>query len=191
MFSPNKTLHGGEARKGRRKIARPLATDGRFMHVVFRSSKAVGKNSFQHGDNPRKICLILDRVQEETKVEVRKFRNVGNHFHLLVRSNDARLLRLFLKLFPQKVALLISGAKKGAAKGKFFDHTAFTRVVDWGRDYANVIRYLIKNSFEELGYSSKEVKELFQILCTHPINRMHYLADMNYRGQTLPSPFWE
>jgi len=174
-----------------RKVARPLATDGRFMHVVFRSTKAVGKKDFRYGENYRKICAILDSVGRQTDVEVKKFRNVGNHFHFLIRSREANSLRQFLKLLPQKVALLISGAKKGSPKGRFFDLTAFTRIVEWGRDYANVIRYIIKNGLEELGHSKAEVREFFRILRTDPANQKFYIEDMRYRGEPVPRPVWE
>jgi len=188
MFSANKTRHGGDTRIGMRKVARPLATDGRFMHVVFRSTQAVGEKDFRYGDNYQKIREILDFVGRKTGVELGKFRNVGNHFHFLIRSLDANSLRRFLKLFPQKVALYMTGAKKGHPKGRFFDLTPFSRIVEWGRDYATVIRYFIKNGLEEIGHSKKEVKALYHFLCTDPANQRLFVADMYYRGETIFPP---
>jgi REP element-mobilizing transposase RayT len=172
---------------GRRKVARPIACD-RMMHVVYRSSKATGEMSFRHPRNRQRINEIVDKTSFETGVELKRFRNVGNHFHFLVRAKSPEQMRRFLRLIPQRVALAITGAKKGKPYGKFFDETVFSRIVNWGYDYANVEAYLLKNAFEEMGYSARQVREFYNIVRTHPVNKMLYLQDVAYRGKSIHPP---
>lgn len=179
-----KTEHGGSVRKGMRKCARPLRTD-RLMHVVFRSSLATGERSFLRPANAAKIAEILDRTVGESGVRIKRYRNVGNHFHFLVRGEGPGELRKFFRLFPQRVALALGGAKKGRPRGKFFDETVYSRVVEWGTDYANVEDYLVKNAFEQLGFSATEVRALYRQVKTLPVNRMLYLERVHYRGKDL------
>jgi REP element-mobilizing transposase RayT len=176
-----------DARVGRRKVARPIACD-RLMHIVYRSSKAKGEMTFHHPKNRRRIEEIVGQTTLETGVELKRFRNVGNHFHFLVRARTPEQMRKFLRLLPQRVALAITGAKKGSPHGKFFDETVFSRTVNWGYDYANVEAYLLKNAFEEMGYSAKQVREFYNIVRTHPVNRMLYLQDVAYRGKPTHPP---
>lgn len=184
MFPGNQTSHGGSARKGRRKIARPLCTD-RFLHVVYRAKRAKGERSFLLPENARAVAEILDRTVAETSVTVKRYRNVGNHFHLLVKGTSPEALRRFFRLFPQRVALAVTGAKKGAPRGRFFDEVVFTRVVEWGSDYANVERYLVKNAFEQLGFAAAEVREMMHAVRTLPANRERYRRDLAYRGEDI------
>lgn len=61
------------------------------------------------------------------------------------------------------IALIVTGAKKGAALTKneadrgFWDHLAFTRIVRFGSDFEGVARYLIQNLFEAAGVPMKKL----------------------------------
>lgn len=77
------TAYGGRLlcyRRGRAR-GRPVYP-GQSMHLVLRSSKAVGTWSFKRPHNERKIDGILKRFAEKHGVRVHAVANVGNHLHL-------------------------------------------------------------------------------------------------------------
>ena len=47
--------------------------------------------------------------------------------------------------------MLVTGARKGQAVGKFWDELAFSRILGWGREFERVKSYLTKNILEGLG----------------------------------------
>ena len=143
--------HGGIVRKGRRKIARPIATK-KTMHLVFRAVKAKGKKSFLHEKHKGLIHLLLVDVAEHFQVKIHRYENVGNHLLLLVRVKKREHLQGFLRVFPQRVMFLITGARKGNPMGRFWDYIAYSRVVSWGREFRVLKNYLWKNAMEVFGY---------------------------------------
>lgn len=149
-YKVNLTRHGGGERAGKRKIARPIHVR-KLLHVTFRSSRARGKWNFLLGKNALAIEKSLQTVSRRFGVKVRRFQNVGNHFHLLIQGKSRADIQNFLRLFPQLVMFSITNARKGTPVGKFWDDLAFSRVVEWGRDWRNVHNYLEKNKFEALG----------------------------------------
>jgi hypothetical protein len=68
--------------------------------------------------------------------------------HLNLRFRKRENLQRFFKEFAGRVAFSITGARKTQARGRFWDHTLFTRIVEWGRDFAGLNRYFTKNFFE-------------------------------------------
>jgi hypothetical protein len=148
--------HGGIVRKGRRKLRRPLDTK-RSLHVVLRSSKARGGNSFLHRRNKGTIHLLLIDTAARYGIKIYGYENVGNHIHLVIRGRTRRCLQAFLKVFPQRLMFQVTGARKGQPRGRFFDAIAYSRVVAWGREFKIVKDYLWKNRLEALGFSAMTI----------------------------------
>ncbi len=151
-LSKNPTAHGGVVRQGKRKCARPIAVK-RPMHLVLRSTKARGAWSFLHKRNKGGIHLLLLDCADRFGVKVFRYENVGNHLHLLVQARSRKSLQHFLKVFPQRVMFAVTGARCGRPQGRFFDFIAFSRVVEWGREFKVLQNYLWKNAMEALGFS--------------------------------------
>jgi REP element-mobilizing transposase RayT len=137
--------HGGVQRAGKRKTFRPLDPK-RPLHVVLKSSRARGAWSLLAHE--RVVKTTLDRTARKHGVRVLQFVNVGNHLHLNLRFRKRENLQRFFKEFAGRVAFSITGARKTQARGRFWDHTLFTRIVEWGRDFAGLNRYFTKNFFE-------------------------------------------
>lgn len=148
--------HGGELAKNRRKTLRPLDPK-QALHVVLRSSQARGRWSMLDRKHSRHIHDFTHRLAERKGVRIYRFANVGNHVHLLVRARSRRSFQAFLRELSGGIALIVTGARKGASLRKnetgrgFWDYLAFTRIVKWGRDFDGMERYLIKNLFEAMG----------------------------------------
>jgi REP element-mobilizing transposase RayT len=148
--------YGGSVRKGRRKVRRPFDAK-RPMHLVMRSGRAKGGWSFLHRRNKGAIHTLLVDLCGRYGVKLYRYENVGNHLHLIVRFPSRRELRAFLRVFAQGVMFLVTGARKGQPKGRFFDAIAYTRVVNWGREFTILKNYLWKNALEALGFGADEI----------------------------------
>ena len=84
-------------------------------------------------------------------IRVYEFANAKNHLHLLVRARRRDCFQAFLRAFAGMVARLVTGARRGHPVGRFWDELAYSRVVQWGREFFEVRRYVIKNEDEARG----------------------------------------
>jgi REP element-mobilizing transposase RayT len=152
-FLPKTELsHGGDTREGKRKIRRPFDPK-KAVHVTLRSTRARGAWSMLRRENKGRVLALVHRSSECHRIQVHRFENVGNHLHLLVSAGSRRDFQGFLRVLAGQIAFLVTGARKGnpIPGGRFWDKLAYSRVVQRGRDFKNVIRYLSKNAWESLG----------------------------------------
>ena len=108
-----------------------------------------------HPSRSRVIRAIVYRAAKRHGIILQRYVCVGNHLHLLLRTKSHRMLqarpalRAFLREVSGLVARAVTGAKKGVpAGGRFWDHLAWSRIVDWGRDLLTIGKYFEKN-FQE------------------------------------------
>ncbi len=153
--------YGGEdhERSGKRKTARPF-DPGKLLHITMRSSQAVDERSMLHPKRARIIKNIVYKAALRRGVVIKKYVCVGNHLHLLIQTKARRMiharpaLRAFLREVGGLIARVMTGAEKGrplsalAVGQKFWDHLAWSRVVEWGRDLLGVGRYFLKNEYD-------------------------------------------
>jgi REP element-mobilizing transposase RayT len=151
--------HGGTTRLGKRKIARPLTTK-KPLHVIFRATKARGLLSFMHRKNKADIHILLLDTAKRFGIRIDRYENVGNHIHLVMQGKKRAQIQAFLRVFPQRVMFHVTGACKGNPQGRFFDYIAYSRVVEWGREFKIVTTYLLKNALEALSLSRLYLKPL-------------------------------
>jgi len=142
-----RTRHGGDLRKGQRKLWRPF-DPRRPLHLTLRSERAKGHWSLLDCKNERRIRHLVYRFAEKNRVRIHKYANSGNHLHLLVQSKDQEAFQRFLKTISGLIARAVTGARKGKPAGKFWDSLAWTRVVNWGRDFRRVLDYVLMNEME-------------------------------------------
>lgn len=145
-----KFFGGVYLRKSHAKAKRPVTTK-RSMHLVMKSSLAKGERSFlkhAHG--------IQDVVREQAKrfgVRVYRYANAGNHIHMIILPSSRSGFNSFVRSLSGIIARMVLGAERGSAKGlQFWDQRPFTRILEWGREYRGVVRYLVQNSLEALGF---------------------------------------
>jgi REP element-mobilizing transposase RayT len=157
-----KMSHGGDLARGKRKTARAIDPK-KALHVVLRSSIARGELSMLKRRNAHHINELLEKLAKRWGVRVYRYANVGNHIHLLIKVHSKAIWQRFLREFAGGIAIIVTGAKKGAALAKnstgrgFWDHVAFTRIVSFGRDFEGVGRYVMKNLFESMGVPMKRL----------------------------------
>ena len=130
------------------------------LHLVLKSSRARGQWSLLAKRNKLKVEDTLKKLARQNGIKIYRFINVGNHLHILIQAQRRENFQRFLRLFTGRVAMMITGAKKGNKQGKFWDGLAFTRVVKWGHDFKSMTRYFLKNEIESLGYQTQVAKQL-------------------------------
>lgn len=145
------TQHGGEIRLGKRKGRRPIAVK-RVMHVTLRSSKAKGKYSFLLPKHARFIENLLSELSKTYGVKLYEKANSGNHLHLAAKPETRKGFQNFLRVLAARIATYVTGARKGNPFGKFWDALAYSRIVEWGKAYENLIKYIQQNTLEALGF---------------------------------------
>src|SRR5882724_12148580 len=151
LFAPDlhaelvRTEHGGAVRRGRRKLERPVSVR-RPMHVVLTSQRARGPWSLRRHD--RTVRDALRAMAGRFGIKIYDFANVGTHLHLLVRARRRASFQGFLRSFAGIVARRVTGARRGRPTGRFFVGIAWSRVVNWGRDYLGVRHYVFRNTIE-------------------------------------------
>lgn len=145
--APEKS-HGGTEAKGKRKTARPVATK-RPMLLTLKSSRARGEWSLHRFE--RAIEQNVNDLGKRFRVRIYRQVNVGNHLHLAVRASSRREFQNFLRVLTQAIAFLVTGARKGNPIGRFWDALVCSRIVEWGRDWKSVKRYMEKNRIEAAG----------------------------------------
>ncbi len=145
---------GGNLNIGRRKNARPFS-HRLPIHVIFKSSRAKGRWSLQAHDE--KVEKLLNKFSKLYGIQVFYRANVGNHLHLLLRTRSKSypqakaVFQAFLRRFSGELAFQVMQAKKGQPKGRFWDAIPFTRLINWGRDFATAKTYIFKNLIEAAG----------------------------------------
>jgi len=138
-----RTQHGGDVRRGKRKLERPVSTR-RPMHVVLTSQRARGPLSLRKHE--RTVREVLRRMARRFEVRIYDFANVGSHLHIVLRARRREGFQGFLRSFAGVVARRITGAERGHRRGRFFDGLAWSRVVSWGRDYWGLRHYVFSQS---------------------------------------------
>lgn len=148
QFKSNyRTEHGGDLGKGRRKLYRPF-DPRRPLHLTLRSDRARGTWSLLDQKNERRVRHIVYRFARKNGVKIYKYANSGNHLHLLVQSKRHEDFKAFLKTITGLIARAVTGARKSHATGKFWGALAWSRVVNWGRDFRGVLDYILMNEME-------------------------------------------
>ncbi len=156
LLPPPRIEHGGDVRKGLRKEARPFSPKA-CLHVVLRSHRARGSWSLLHRRNRARIERLAYTWARAKRVRLYRFANVGNHLHLLIRADRPEDLKAFLKTFAGLAARAVSGAKKGVQRGKFWESTAYSKIIPGGA-YRAVCAYLGKNRLEAVGFQGARLR---------------------------------
>lgn len=156
--------YGGELLKTRkgRSGPRPLATKD-TMHLVLRSSKAVGEQSFKRPKNAARIRQIVNKFAFKYGVKIISLANVGNHLHFHIKLTNRFTYRPFIRAITSAIAMAVTGASrwnplKMQAKDRFWDYRPFTRVVQSFRAFLNLKDYIQINKLEGYGCRRDEAR---------------------------------
>lgn len=162
-WSKHHFAFGGSLLKGSHPKKKRIFREKLALHIVMKSSQALGKNSLLRYNE--QIDRELERQAARHSVKVFAAANGGNHLHLLIQTRTREQLSAFLRSFSGRVAQLVVGRKtesqRRAFKTRFWDARPFSRLVSWGQDFKNVCRYLGINAAESLlGFCREAARDM-------------------------------
>jgi len=162
---------GGALLTNHPKAKRPINFK-KSMHLVMRSSWAKGARSFLKKD--AEIYGIIKRQGERFGVKVYRFANGGNHLHLVILAASRNSYIHFIRSVSGLIARLMMNKQRGAASSvsssgnskpnssenllkniptkSFWDRRPYTKIVEWGKHFKGVCRYLDENTLEAIGF---------------------------------------
>lgn len=105
--------------------------------------------------------LVRGRAAAEG-IRVYDFANVGNHLHIVIRVPSRRAYKSYVRALGGLIARQVLGAERGKPQlgqrtpgsdviSRFWDARPYTRIVTWGRDYAQLKSYVELNRMEAAG----------------------------------------
>mgnify|MGYP001605403745 FL=1 len=134
---------GGELNKGKRKAKRPLDLK-KPLHLVLRL-----KTHMPFLFNPRD-----QKLRELVKAILLKHNIVGyeiifnhSHVHFVLKLPTQEAYVRFIREVTSSLVRYFSGILKRKLKD-IFSYRPFTRIVEWGRDFKNIIHYMQGNEIE-------------------------------------------
>lgn len=165
LFKSEGSAYGGtllNTRKGRSK-GRPLAVKS-TMHLVLRSSLAVGKQSFRYGKNPQLIKEVIGKFSDKYSVKILSLANVGNHIHIHLQLTYREGYIPFIRAVTAALAMAITGLSRwNPGKGiRFWDRRPFTRIVMGFKDRLRLQDYIEVNQLEGLGNSRADARIIIE-----------------------------
>lgn len=176
LFKNSRSDYGGDLLKTRngRLRGRPLATR-HTMHLVLRSTKAVGPWSFKRPNNEMKILKIVNKFALKHGVGIQSMSNAGNHLHLQIKLEHRLSYKPFIRAITAAIAMAVTGASrwkplKKSANDRFWDCRPFTRIAIGRSAFLNLRNYIKLNALESFGYSRKQGRVLITRLKATPIN---------------------
>ncbi len=161
LLQRENSAYGGELLKKdkNRKRGRPIVTN-HTMHLVLRSTKAVGEWSFKRPQNEKKIKEIIEKFSQKYGVRILSLANVGNHLHMQIKLGNRRAYYAFIRAITAAIAMAVTQisrwnklANKSVEDKKwhFWDYRPFTRVVESFKAFLNLRDYIRINALEGAG----------------------------------------
>lgn len=151
FFNPLQKNFGGSLLKGKRKTKRPLSFK-RPMHIVLKSTKAKGIYSFVN--HTRKIEEIISSTSQEKKIKVYGKAINFNHIHLVVQLSTEENYKSWIRLLPARITQEMN------CQESLFDLRPHSTIIEWGRQFQNVMDYQLLNQMEIVGMRPSKKKKL-------------------------------
>lgn len=145
-----KKSFGGSLTIGKRKAKRPLKVN-QPLHLIL-------KANYKFVFNPRNHTLIKLIENQAVKFEIKIDQLAVNfsHIHFVIRFSSEDHYKKFIRSLTSLLAIKIR--KQYPEFQNIFQLRPYTRVIEWGKDYNNVLHYSLKNIHEAYGvkmYSEK------------------------------------
>lgn len=183
LFPKRSKSYGGVLlnKRQNRTYARPISTS-QTMHLVLRSSQAVGEKSFKTNSNKAAIQNILNKFAIKYGIRIISLANVGTHLHLHIKIARRAGYLCFIRAVTSAIAMHVSGRNRWTARvsnksiatlpeltsvsraklsaPKFWDYRPFTRIVEGFRAFLNMKDYIQINQLEGLGVPRYQARML-------------------------------
>lgn len=157
--------YGGDlltTRKARSQ-GRPLNTQN-SMHLVLKSSKALGDWSFLSDRNRKAIRHVVLKFAKKYGVRVQSIANVGNHLHMQIRLSNRHSYAPFIKAISAAIAMAITGinrwTQKSGEKLRFWDRRPYSRVIFGFKGILSLRNFIRLNHQEGIGIPRHQARKM-------------------------------
>ncbi|RYZ69365.1 MAG: hypothetical protein EOP09_07810 [Proteobacteria bacterium] len=147
-----KNYFGGSLLTGVRKGSRVLSTK-KPIHAILKSS---GSRFFSPGN----ISLekLIHSHASKYKIKIHRISLNWSHIHMIFMIPSREAYKAFIRTLTAAMVRAISKFTGKSLKG-IFDLRPYTRILEWGRDYMNVMNYHDLNDLEASGYIKRTKKK--------------------------------
>lgn len=139
---------GGELLVGRRKTQRPLSIK-RPIHLVLRSTQSKVFIPWN-----RSLEKLIYKLAQRFNIKIYDLSLNWSHIHSVIliksRQDYVGFIRALSSILAKKIRL---------AKGfstPIFTLRPFTRILEWGRDFANTLNYVLINQLESVSLINRK-----------------------------------
>ncbi len=139
----SKKEHGGSRLNGKRKGLRALSTK-HAIHLILKSDL---KGVFNPGN--LRLEQLIRNTAERFHVRIYSTALNWSYIQCVIKIKDRKDYNAFIRVLTSILALRIRKHKNFI--GKVFILRPFTRILSWGRDFKNVLSYLVVNQLESQG----------------------------------------
>ena len=146
-----KNYFGGSLLIGVRKNARMLSTK-KPIHAILKSS---GSRFFNPGN--RSIETLIYSHAAKYKIKIHRVSLNWSHVHMIIMIPSRDAYKAFIRTLTAAIVRAVSKIAGKVLKG-IFDLRPYTRILEWGRDYKNVMEYHDLNDIEARGYVKRAKK---------------------------------
>lgn len=115
FFKPQPRQFGGSLLKGNPKEQRPLSTK-KPLHLVLKSNWAFGDKSMLSRQNVKNVDSIIRKQAKACEIRLYHLVNVGNHLHIVVKIEDRKLYRNFIRSVSGLIARQFLQKQRGPEK---------------------------------------------------------------------------
>jgi hypothetical protein len=136
--------HGGPESRKKRKSKRPyLSASPQFFRLS--SKRARGAWNLGHRRHHSRIQGQIYTYAKRFRVRVYVARVRKGGIELLVKAHDRKDLADFFRVLAGRVAISVSGAKKGVKRiGKFWDELCFSKLLNWGAEFHHARTQIVR-----------------------------------------------
>lgn len=143
--TPNKRLtrlsYGGQEVRGHRKIERPFIP-GAPLAFEFQALQHTGKYSLVHRSNISRIKGRVFRLSNRYHVRIRDFQIHSGRIAIVFTAKDRYAMTCFLRVMAGQVAQMITGARKGVKKGKYWARLCWSKLILSKKSYEQAVEWL-------------------------------------------------
>lgn len=147
------------------KFERPFSP--RFaIHVTMRSEIAVGGLSLLEPRARQWLESYVPTLAQRLQIALYHWSINSNHLHFVLKAQERKSFQSFLRTVANRTARFVLDAEKGRGKQlRFWANRPYSRLLTWGRELKNVLRYVERNVKEAMGemrYTSRQDKSRMQ-----------------------------
>ena len=137
-------IFGGENLIGKRKTAR-LLSDKKPIHLILRS------NTLKvFTPTNKSLKRLIYNLAEKYSIKIYELALNHNHIHFVIKLKNKNLYKFFIRELTSKMAIAIR--KKLPHLITILSLRPWTRILEWKRDFENVVDYVILNIEESMGW---------------------------------------